>query len=60
MSKEQFDWLKTVASEIIATPGSESNVKEIFDKTNELRTTRDDCMILISSRKWAIICGTIM
>lgn len=45
MSKERFDWLKTVASEIIATPGSESNVKEIFDKTNELRTTRDDCMI---------------
>ncbi len=37
MSKERFDWLKTVATEIIATPGSESNVKEIFDKTNELR-----------------------
>jgi cysteine synthase len=37
MSRERFDWLKTVATEIIATPGSESNVKEIFDKTNELR-----------------------
>ncbi len=37
MSKERFDWLKTVATEIIATPGCESNVKEIFDKTNELK-----------------------
>ena len=44
MSRERFDWLKTVASEILATPGSESNVKEIFDKTNEL-SLRDDCMI---------------
>ena len=44
MSRERFDWLKTIASEIIATPGSESNVKEIFDKTNEL-SLRDDCMI---------------
>ena len=33
MSKERFDWLKTIASQIIATPGCESNVKEIFDKT---------------------------
>ena len=29
MSKERFEWLKTVAGEIIATPGCESNVKEI-------------------------------
>ena len=45
MSRERFDWLKSIAGEIIATPGCESNVKEIFDKTWELRTTRDDCMI---------------
>ncbi|MCK4448798.1 MAG: pyridoxal-5-phosphate-dependent protein subunit beta, partial [Candidatus Marinimicrobia bacterium] len=31
MSKERFDWLKKVAGEIIATPGCESNVKEIYD-----------------------------
>ncbi len=36
MSKERFDWLKTIAGQIIATPGCESNVKEIFDKTWEL------------------------
>jgi cysteine synthase len=45
MSRERFDWLKTVASEIIATPGTESNVKEIFDKVHELRATRNDVMI---------------
>jgi cysteine synthase len=45
MSKERFDWLKTVAGEIIATPGCESNVKEIFDKTWELRKTRKDVVI---------------
>ena len=37
MSKERFDWLKSIAGEVIATPGCESNVKEIFDKTWELR-----------------------
>ncbi len=45
MSKERFDWLKTVAGEIIATPGSESNVKEIFDKCWELRNSGEDLMI---------------
>ena len=45
MSKERFNWLKTVASEIIATPGSESNVKEIFDKCWELRKSGQDLMI---------------
>ena len=45
MSRERFDWLSNIAGEVIATPGSESNVKEIFDKTWELRRTRDDVMI---------------
>lgn len=45
MSRERFDWLKTVAGEIIATPGSESNVKEIFDKCWELRASGQDLMI---------------
>ncbi|HWQ50327.1 MAG TPA: pyridoxal-phosphate dependent enzyme [Terriglobales bacterium] len=44
MSRERFEWLGSVGAEVIATPGSESNVKEIFDKTNELRK-RPDCMI---------------
>jgi len=41
MSRERFDWLSGIASEVIATPGTESNVKEIFDKTNELKTQSD-------------------
>ena len=45
MSRERFDWLKTVAGEIIATPGSESNVKEIYDKVWELRRTRKDIFV---------------
>ena len=42
MSRERFEWLEKVSGEIIATPGTESNVKEIFDKCWELRETRDD------------------
>ncbi|MCK5045187.1 MAG: pyridoxal-5-phosphate-dependent protein subunit beta [Candidatus Heimdallarchaeota archaeon] len=42
MSQERFDWLKTVAGEIIITPGGESNVKEIFDKCLELKQERGD------------------
>jgi cysteine synthase len=45
MSKERFEWLKTISSEVIATPGSESNVKEIFDKCWELRKSGQDLMI---------------
>ena len=45
MSKERFEWLKSVAGEVIATPGSESNVKEIFDKSWELRRTRDNVVV---------------
>ncbi|MFZ3071101.1 MAG: pyridoxal-phosphate dependent enzyme [Anaerolineaceae bacterium] len=45
MSRERFDWLKNIASEVIATPGSESNVKEIFDKCWELRRSGQDLMI---------------
>jgi len=45
MSKERFEWLKKISSEVIATPGSESNVKEIFDKCWELRKSGQDLMI---------------
>jgi len=45
MSKERFEWLAGIAGETIKTPGSESNVKEIFDKCWELRATGEDLMI---------------
>ena len=44
MSRERFEWLSKIAGEVIATPGCESNVKEIFDKTWELRQ-RPEVMI---------------
>jgi cysteine synthase len=40
MSQERFDWLTRwvgAESDIIRTPGSESNVKQIYDKCAELR-----------------------
>lgn len=45
MSQERFTWLKEIGAEVIATPGCESNVKEIYDKCWEIRRTRKDCMI---------------
>jgi len=41
MSKERFEWLREIGTdEIIATPGTESNVKEIYDKCWQLRKER--------------------
>jgi cysteine synthase len=48
MSRERFDWLATVAGEVIATPGCESNVKEIFDKCWELRRERGDDIVIFN------------
>lgn len=46
MSKERFEWLRDViGSEVIATKGCESNVKEIYDKCWEIKRTRPDCII---------------
>jgi cysteine synthase A len=45
MSKERFEWLSKVAGEVISTPGSESNVKEIYDKVWELRKTRQNIFV---------------
>jgi len=45
MSRERFEWLSQLAGEVIATPGSEANVWEIFQKCKELRRTREDVVI---------------
>ena len=45
MSKERFDWLRNIGAEIYATPGCESNVKEIYDKCHELERTSDEYFI---------------
>jgi len=48
MSKERFDWLKKIGAEIHATAGSESNVKEVYDKTFELKRQRPDEIIVLN------------
>ncbi|HNS50376.1 MAG TPA: pyridoxal-5-phosphate-dependent protein subunit beta [Anaerolineae bacterium] len=48
MSRERFEWLETVSGEVIATPGCESNVKEIFDMCNQLRGARGDDIVIFN------------
>ena len=45
MSRERFEWLEEIGAEIIATPGCESNVKEIYDACWDIRKNRPDCVI---------------
>ncbi len=45
MSRERFEWLEQIGAEIIATPGCESNVKEIYDACWDIRRNRPDCVI---------------
>ena len=46
MSQERFDMIESFGAQIIKTPGSESNVKEIYDKTHELRNADPNVRIL--------------
>jgi cysteine synthase len=49
MSRERFDWLHEIGTdEVIATPGCESNVKEIYDKCWELRRERGDGIVIFN------------
>ena len=49
MSRERFEWLRSIGTdEIIATPGTESNVKEIYDKCWELRRERGDKIVIFN------------
>jgi cysteine synthase A len=48
MSLERFEWLEswvTKPSDIIRTPGTESNVKEIYDKCAELKQNSDNVIL---------------
>jgi cysteine synthase len=42
MSAERFEKIRAYGSEVMATPGSESNVKEIYDKVRELRASPEN------------------
>jgi cysteine synthase len=48
MSAERFDWLRkwvVDASDIVRTPGTESNVKEIYDRCAELAEDKDNVIL---------------
>ena len=48
MSRERFDWLAgwvTDPSDIVRTPGTESNVKEIYDRCKELELDPDNVVL---------------
>jgi cysteine synthase len=48
MSRERFDWLKQWVADptdIIRTPGTESNVKEIYDKCAELARDKQNVIL---------------
>ena len=45
MSRERFRWLEDIGAEIVRTPGSESNVKEIFDACWEIFRSQPDAVI---------------
>ncbi len=48
MSRERFQWLEEVGAEIYATPGSESNVKEVYDKTHALKNERPEEVVVLN------------
>jgi cysteine synthase len=48
MSQERFDWLDkwvTEPADVIKTPGTESNVKEIYDRCHELELDEDNVIL---------------
>lgn len=45
MSRERFDWLREKGAEVYATPGCESNVKEIYDKCHDLEARGDEYLV---------------
>jgi cysteine synthase len=45
MSAERYEKIRAYGGDIITTPGSESNVKEIFDKVRELRESPENAII---------------
>ena len=48
MSMERFEWLEKIGAEIYATPGSESNVREVYDKTYALQKERPDEVVVLN------------
>ncbi|MFA4874444.1 MAG: pyridoxal-phosphate dependent enzyme [bacterium] len=45
MSRERFEMIRSYGGSYVTTPGSESNVKEIYDKTHELAREPDTVIV---------------
>ncbi|HSM45270.1 MAG TPA: pyridoxal-phosphate dependent enzyme, partial [Acidimicrobiia bacterium] len=52
MSQERFRWLESIGAEVLATPGCESNVKEIFDACWDIKKNRKDCVVFNQFEEW--------
>jgi cysteine synthase A len=48
MSKERFEWLEKIGAEVYATPGSESNVKEVYDMSFALKKERPEEVVILN------------
>ena len=48
MSKERFEWLETLGAEVHTVPGGESNVKEVYDRTKEIKAERPDEVVVLN------------
>jgi len=48
MSRERFTWLEKIGAEIHATPGSESNVREVYTKSFALKAARPDEVVILN------------
>jgi cysteine synthase A len=48
MSKERFEWLEKIGAEVYRTPGSESNVKEVYDKSFDLQREDPDGIVILN------------
>ncbi len=62
MSEERFEWLEEIGAEVLATPGTESNVREVYEKCFELKRERGDEVVIlnqfdeIGNAIWHYIC----
>lgn len=48
MSKERFEWLEKIGSEVVRTPGSESNIKEVYDKSFQLKRENPEGIVILN------------
>ena len=52
MSAERFNWLQKWGCDVVRTPGGEANVREIYEKCDELRTADPNNVILNQFAEW--------